>query len=108
MRSDGPQLGHIADDVAFGLAVGHRLECKGHVAPVIGVGCCAGSNGTDEVAGLDGVDGRPTDARRAFFGQPARSHPTQFAAHPCRANVAGDHVVGAAECRRHADFFGAD
>ena len=51
----GAQLGNIADNVAFGLAVRYCFESEGHIAPVVRVGRGSGCNCADQVAGLDRV-----------------------------------------------------
>ena len=83
------QLGHIPNHVALGLVIGHGLEREGHVAPVVGMGGRASGNGPDEVAGLDRVDGGAADAGLAVFGETARPHAAELAAHASPANVAG-------------------
>jgi hypothetical protein len=72
--------------IAFGLSVGHGFQGEGHIAPVVGVGGRPGGNGTDQVAGLDGVDGRPAD--------PNMSRPWSAGKGPCRT------VCSTCPCRR--------
>jgi hypothetical protein len=108
LRCDGAQLGDIADGITFRLAVCHRLECEGHIAPVIGVRRRTCRNRPDQIAGLDGVNRRATHTGLAVFGQAARPHPAHFAAHARAANIAGGHRVGTAESGREAHLFSTD
>jgi hypothetical protein len=63
IRGHRSQFGDVADVVAFSFTVGDCFEGEGHIAPVVGVGRRTGGNRADQVAGLDGVNGRPADAR---------------------------------------------
>jgi len=102
------QLGNVPNDVALCLAVGGGLEKEGHVAPVVGVSSAAGRNGASQVAGLDSVQRCATHAHLAVFRQAAGTHAALLAAHPRRADVAGNHIVGAGKGRPDAELLGTD
>ena len=74
------QLGHVADFVALGLALGHGQQGKGQVTAVVGVGGRAGSDGAGQVAGGDGLHGRAADAHLPVLGEAARAHVAVLAA----------------------------
>jgi hypothetical protein len=68
------------------------------------MGCSAGSNGADQVTGLDGIDRSAADTYRTVFGQAARTHATILTAHPCTADIAGRHVIGTGKSSPNAKF----
>ncbi len=68
------QFGHVADHIPLGLAVGDGLQRKGHIPSVVGVGRRTCGDGPDQVAGLDGVNGRPANPSLTIFSQTAGAH----------------------------------
>ena len=87
------QFGDIANLIAFGFAIRDGLEGESHVASVVRVRGRPGRDGSNEVAGLDGVYRGATNPGLAVLGHPAGTHAAHVAAHTHRADRAVGHGV---------------
>ena len=100
------QFGDIADLIAFGFAVRDGLEGESHVASVVRMRGRPGGDGSNEVAGLDGVYRGATNPGHAVLGDPAGTHAAQVAAQTRRADRARGRCVRPAEGGGYALLIG--
>jgi hypothetical protein len=83
------------------------MEHKGHVAPVIGVGCSPDRDGTGQVSGDDRLDRGSTNAYLTLLGQSTGPHGAVPATAPLGTDGAGFHFIYTIESCTDFQFRGS-